>query len=170
MRVVDPSAVALIEAISTDSFVLERRPDLPGVINAGKFGFFGGHREPGEPAEAAVRRELWEEVEFSGDVTLLWSGFVHARDGEGRAAARSVSLYGAKIMSVAELNLQTPGEIVEVGRSIEAIEVASDRMPAFVVWALTACLKANGEPWLGMDDPFALTASVANNGAYAGVR
>lgn len=58
------SAVVVLETV--DSFVLERRPNLPGELAyPGKLQLFGGGREKGEDGAKAAARELKEELGFA---------------------------------------------------------------------------------------------------------
>lgn len=46
-------------------FLMQLRDDVPGIIYPGHWGLFGGHLEPGESADVAVRRELLEEISYA---------------------------------------------------------------------------------------------------------
>jgi 8-oxo-dGTP diphosphatase len=51
---------------------MQLRDDIPGIVYPGHWGFFGGHLEPGENPEQALRRELVEEIEYeAGALTLF---------------------------------------------------------------------------------------------------
>lgn len=43
-------------------YLMQRRDDRPDILNPGALGLFGGGIEEGESAEAAIRRELEEEI------------------------------------------------------------------------------------------------------------
>lgn len=43
-------------------YLMQRRDDRPDILNPGALGLFGGGIEAGESAEAAIRRELAEEI------------------------------------------------------------------------------------------------------------
>lgn len=46
-------------------FLMQLRDDIPGIIYPGHWGLFGGHIEPGENSDTAVRRELLEEIGYA---------------------------------------------------------------------------------------------------------
>lgn len=58
-----PSVGAIIKD-AAGRFLLQRRDERADLILAGHLGLFGGGVDPGESAEAAMRRELAEELEF----------------------------------------------------------------------------------------------------------
>lgn len=55
-------AVAILQ--QNGKFLMQLRDDIPTILYPGHWGFFGGHLEPGETAEAGVRRELLEEIGY----------------------------------------------------------------------------------------------------------
>lgn len=57
--------VAIAILYSSDRFLMQLRDDIPGIFYPGHWGFFGGHLDPGETPEAAVKRELWEEINYT---------------------------------------------------------------------------------------------------------
>jgi 8-oxo-dGTP pyrophosphatase MutT (NUDIX family) len=46
----------------TLEFLMQLRDDIPGIAYPGHWGFFGGHIEPDESPDDAVKRELIEEI------------------------------------------------------------------------------------------------------------
>ncbi len=48
----------------TLQFLMQLRDDIPGIAYPGHWGFFGGHIEPGETPDDAMRRELLEEIGY----------------------------------------------------------------------------------------------------------
>jgi len=54
-------AIGLIVA-ADGRLLLQHRDDKPGLTGAGKWGFFGGHLDPGERPSAAFLREMEEEL------------------------------------------------------------------------------------------------------------
>lgn len=62
-------AVAILQ--QDQKFLMQLRDDNPNILYPGHWAFFGGHLDPGETAEAGVRRELLEEIGYCpGALTL----------------------------------------------------------------------------------------------------
>ena len=57
--------VAIAILYHQNKFLLQLRDDIPGIIYPGHWGLFGGHIEPGETPDIAVKRELLEEIGYS---------------------------------------------------------------------------------------------------------
>lgn len=57
--------VAIAILYQQNKFLLQLRDDIPGIIYPGHWGLFGGHIEPGETPDVAVKRELLEEISYS---------------------------------------------------------------------------------------------------------
>lgn len=55
-------AIAILHR--ADRFLMQLRDNIPGIIYPGCWGFFGGHLDPGETPEVAVKRELQEEIGY----------------------------------------------------------------------------------------------------------
>jgi 8-oxo-dGTP diphosphatase len=45
-------------------FLLQQRDNIPGILQPGKVGLFGGHRENGETYLQCVVREIYEEISY----------------------------------------------------------------------------------------------------------
>jgi 8-oxo-dGTP pyrophosphatase MutT (NUDIX family) len=56
-------AIAILH--TPDQFLMQLRDNIPGIMYPGYWGFFGGHIDPGETPEAAVKRELLEEINYA---------------------------------------------------------------------------------------------------------
>lgn len=63
-----PVEVAIAILHTSDRFLMQLRDNIPGIIHPGCWGFFGGHIDPGEAPEAAVKRELLEEIGYAPPV------------------------------------------------------------------------------------------------------
>jgi len=59
-----PTQVAIAILHQNNRVLLQLRDDDPAIVYPGQWGFFGGHLEPGEDPDAAVRRELLEEIGY----------------------------------------------------------------------------------------------------------
>lgn len=66
-------------------FLFQLRDDIPGIVMPGRWGFFGGHIEPGEDADTAIVREIEEEVAFVPKSVTRLTELVYPRlDRNGR--------------------------------------------------------------------------------------
>jgi 8-oxo-dGTP pyrophosphatase MutT (NUDIX family) len=67
-------ALAMVE--KEGQWLLQLRDDLEWIVAPGCWGLFGGHLEPGESPEDALRRELLEEI--SWQVGAVQHRFTHS--------------------------------------------------------------------------------------------
>ncbi|MEL0263883.1 MAG: NUDIX hydrolase [Synechococcus sp.] len=70
-------AIAMIEC--DGRWLLQLRDDIEGILYPGQWALFGGHLDPGETPEVALRRELEEEINWAGSDLTPW---FELRDGE----------------------------------------------------------------------------------------
>ena len=57
-------SVALAILYRENQFLLQLRDNIPNILYPGYWGLFGGHIEIGEDPEEAVKREVWEEIDY----------------------------------------------------------------------------------------------------------
>lgn len=60
-----PVEVAIAILYSSGQFLMQLRDNIPGILYPGYWGLFGGHIDPGETPEAALLRELGEEITYT---------------------------------------------------------------------------------------------------------
>jgi 8-oxo-dGTP diphosphatase len=53
-------------------WLLQLRDDIPGIVHPGTWALFGGHMDPGETPQQAVRRELREEINWQAPELPFW--------------------------------------------------------------------------------------------------
>lgn len=61
----DQTNVAIAILYRQNQFLMQLRDNIPGILYPGHWGLFGGHIEPGEVPDAAVVRELQEEISYT---------------------------------------------------------------------------------------------------------
>jgi 8-oxo-dGTP pyrophosphatase MutT (NUDIX family) len=59
-----PAQTAMAILYQGDKCLMQLRDDFPHIIAPGRWGLFGGHLEPGETPEDALKRELIEEIGY----------------------------------------------------------------------------------------------------------
>jgi 8-oxo-dGTP pyrophosphatase MutT (NUDIX family) len=74
----DRNVAAAVMVAEDGRYLLQLRDDFPGLHLPGHWGLFGGSLEPGETAEAALRRELGEELGWQARETLPLAVSIHA--------------------------------------------------------------------------------------------
>lgn len=56
--------VAIAILYRHDKFLFQLRDDIPNIVYPAHWGLFGGHLDPGETPDVALRRELLEEIGY----------------------------------------------------------------------------------------------------------
>ncbi|MBW4611710.1 MAG: NUDIX hydrolase [Desmonostoc vinosum HA7617-LM4] len=59
-----PVHVAIAILYQQDKFLMQLRDNIPNILYPGYWGLFGGHIEPSETPEVAVKREILEEITY----------------------------------------------------------------------------------------------------------
>ncbi|AVH72637.1 NUDIX hydrolase [Nostoc sp. 'Lobaria pulmonaria (5183) cyanobiont'] len=57
--------VAIAILYQKDKFLMQLRDNIPGILYPGYWALFGGHIEPGETPDVAVKREILEEIGYN---------------------------------------------------------------------------------------------------------
>ncbi|MGF1590504.1 MAG: NUDIX domain-containing protein [Pleurocapsa sp.] len=60
-------SVAMAIIYQDGKYLMQLRDDIPTIVYPGVWAFFGGHLKPGEESEAALRRELIEEINYPAE-------------------------------------------------------------------------------------------------------
>ncbi len=58
-------AVSIAILYRDNKFLMQLRDNIPTIVYPGHWAFFGGHIEPGETPEVALRREILEEISYT---------------------------------------------------------------------------------------------------------
>ena len=104
--------VAIAILYREGKFLLQLRDDIPGIVHPGKWAFFGGHIEPGEIPQVAIKRELVEEIGYAPD--MLWEFGVFSDTNVVRHvfyAPLTVELKDLVLGEGWDMGLLTPAEI-----------------------------------------------------------
>ncbi len=91
--------VAIAILYRQNCFLMQLRDNIPGIVYPGCWGFFGGHIEPGETPETALRRELEEEISYVAGELLPFDRY------DDQGVVRHV-FHGPLLVSLPELMLQ----------------------------------------------------------------
>lgn len=60
-------------------FLMQLRDDLPNIFYPGHWALFGGHIEPGEHPDTAIRRELLEEIAYNPPTIAKFGDYIDDR-------------------------------------------------------------------------------------------
>jgi len=141
------SAVVLLE--TPDSFIVQKRPNLPGKLAYPDMKqFLGGHVEEDEDADEAAARELGEETNLSVSADALskyWSGEYVGKGKRGEPVSRHVSVYYLGLTALGRdsirLNAEEGGSLVQVPKTAEALQAQQDLFTPFALDMLTKFVK-----------------------------
>lgn len=115
--------VAIAILYRDGKFLMQLRDNIPNIVYPGHWAFFGGHIEPGESPEAALKRELLEEI---GYVPSTVSFFGYYPDSNVLrhvfAAPLTVEMKDLVLGEGWDMGLMTPEEIRQGERYSEKAE------------------------------------------------
>lgn len=108
-----PPEVALAMLRRQGRWLMQLRDDVPGIVAPGCWGLFGGHLDPGETPEQAVRRELQEEIRWQpGELRYAMEHRIPRRTAHIFVAELSVPLEQLVLVEGQDMALVTREELL----------------------------------------------------------
>ena len=93
--------------------LMQLRDEIPTIVAPGCWGLFGGHLDPGEPPEQALRRELLEEISWQPTVVeLVMLHHIHRRTAHVFLSELSVPLEQLQLLEGQDMALVSPEEML----------------------------------------------------------
>ena len=121
--------VALAMLQRDGRWLMQLRDEIPNIVAPGCWGLFGGHLDPGETPEQALRRELLEEISWQPlAVELVMVHHIHRRTAHVYQAELSVPLEQLQLLEGQDLGLVSPEELLS--GSIWSTKLAAHRPQA----------------------------------------
>ena len=118
--------VALAMLQRDGRWLIQLRDEIPTIVAPGCWGLFGGHLEPGETPEQALRRELLEEISWQPpDLELVMVHPIHRRTAHVFRGELSVPLEQLQLLEGQDMALVSTEDLL-VG-SIWSSKLAAQR-------------------------------------------
>jgi 8-oxo-dGTP pyrophosphatase MutT (NUDIX family) len=103
-------ALAMLER--EGRWLVQLRDDIPGIVAPGCWGLFGGHLDPGETPEQALRRELLEEIAYqAATLTPWWRSQTDGRVRHGFRGPLTRPLSGLQLLEGQDMALVSSAEL-----------------------------------------------------------
>jgi 8-oxo-dGTP diphosphatase len=104
-------ALAMLER--EGRWLMQLRDEIPSIVAPGCWGLFGGHLDPGETPEQALRRELLEEISWQPQVMdLVMVHHIHRRTAHVFRAELSVPLQQLHLLEGQDMALVSTGDLL----------------------------------------------------------
>ena len=105
--------VALAMLHRNGRWLMQLRDEIPTIVAPGCWGLFGGHLDPGETPEQALRRELLEEISWQPPgLELVMVHHIHRRTAHVFLSELSVPLEQLQLLEGQDLALVSPEELL----------------------------------------------------------
>ena len=118
--------VALAMLQRDGRWLMQLRDEIPTIVAPGCWGLFGGHLDPGETPEQALRRELLEEISWQPlAVELVMVHHIHRRTAHVYRGELSVPLEQLQLLEGQDLGLVSSEELLS--GSIWSTKLAAHR-------------------------------------------
>jgi 8-oxo-dGTP diphosphatase len=106
--------VALAMLHREGRWLMQLRDEIPTIVAPGCWGLFGGHLEPGETPEQALRRQLLEEISWQPPALgLVMVHHIHRRTAHVFRSELSVPLEQLQLLEGQDLGLVSPEELLK---------------------------------------------------------
>ena len=105
--------VALAMLQRDGRWLMQLRDEIPTIVAPGCWGLFGGHLDPGETPEQALRRELLEEISWQPTVVeLVMLHHIHRRTAHVFLSELSVPLEQLQLLEGQDMALVSPEDLL----------------------------------------------------------
>ena len=104
-------ALAMLE--QDGRWLMQLRDEIPTIVAPGCWGLFGGHLDPGETPEQALRRELMEEISWQPpELELVMVHHIHRRTAHVFRGELSVPLEQLQLLEGQDMALVSSDELL----------------------------------------------------------